>query len=305
VEEIGNMEIENYDFFDDTQIFVDFIEKSIQNLKEVMEGYLIIIPDEKVRIAKGYFDFEKPEEETIVASYHASNYVFIFIMNRNLEMNILMPNNFKPNFNFENKPLKISDDLQFFEEKEILDGSGGWFWYTINLYRISDINLLPVAKIITNQTVEDKKPKGYIEPTGSYDYKGYLSSRKYYIDIDKDNVKEIIFTNFKEPSEPSENDVNFKKFMGNTIYKWNSEEKVFKEFKEADEFLYRATEFVDNDQAFEFWTEAYCPKSKVEPQYNFKIPEGYRMLSCIGGEKGSHGGCSSCVMSKIMLQKIN
>lgn len=62
------------------------------------------------------------------------------------------------------------------------------------------------------------------------------------------------------------------------------------------------TELVNNKipQSIEFWTEAYCPFT--DPQYSYVIPHDFDLVSCEQGEVGSHGGCSTCIMSKIKLK---
>ena len=54
-----------------------------------------------------------------------------------------------------------------------------------------------------------------------------------------------------------------------------------------------------NQNYVEFWTEAYCPKSGTE--YDYVIPNNLRLVLCEKAETGLHGGCPTCVMSKIAL----
>ncbi len=65
------------------------------------------------------------------------------------------------------------------------------------------------------------------------------------------------------------------------------------------------TELINNNlpQDIEFWTQAYCPFS--DPNYSYIIPYDFELLSCEKGRVGSHGGCSTCVMSKIKLRPKN
>lgn len=76
---------------------------------------------------------------------------------------------------------------------------------------------------------------------------------------------------------------------------------------------FRATEIVSNNlpESIEFWTEAYCPGSGTDYDYHFDKNWNYKynyswdyyLSSCEEGETGSHGGCPTCVMSKIKLSK--
>lgn len=65
--------------------------------------------------------------------------------------------------------------------------------------------------------------------------------------------------------------------------------------------LFSATEIIANKlpETIEFWTEAYCPKDGSP--YDYTVPGNYWLLSCEKGETGSHGGCPTCIMSKITL----
>ncbi len=69
--------------------------------------------------------------------------------------------------------------------------------------------------------------------------------------------------------------------------------------------FFAATEIVSNDlpESIEFWTEAYCPGSETEYDYNFDNIYAcfYSFDSCEQGKTGSHGGCETCIMSKIKL----
>lgn len=79
----------------------------------------------------------------------------------------------------------------------------------------------------------------------------------------------------------------------------NNDEQIKKDFQ--------ATEIISNNlpEAIEFWTEAYCPGSGTNYDYVFseKNNYGYSISSCVKGETGSHGGCKTCVMSKLKLTK--
>lgn len=61
------------------------------------------------------------------------------------------------------------------------------------------------------------------------------------------------------------------------------------------------TEVVSNNipNSIEFWTEAYCP---FEKKYSYIIPYDFDLVSCEKGIDGSHGGCTTCAMSKIKLK---
>jgi hypothetical protein len=75
--------------------------------------------------------------------------------------------------------------------------------------------------------------------------------------------------------------------------------------KETKEYFH-PTEIVNNNlpHSIEFWTEAYCPNDGTK--YDYIIPLGYSLFSCDkdNQEKGTHGGCPTCIMSKIKLIKI-
>jgi hypothetical protein len=75
---------------------------------------------------------------------------------------------------------------------------------------------------------------------------------------------------------------------------------------QAKEF-FGATEIVNNNlpDYIEFWTEAYCPWAGTKYDYDFKNadPFYYSFGSCEQGQTGSHGGCPTCIMSKIKLSK--
>ena len=69
--------------------------------------------------------------------------------------------------------------------------------------------------------------------------------------------------------------------------------------------FFKATEIVSNNlpDSIEFWTEAACPLYSV---WAYIIPTDYELLmqnsNCITDtSKGVHGGCPTCVMSKIKL----
>lgn len=67
---------------------------------------------------------------------------------------------------------------------------------------------------------------------------------------------------------------------------------------------FNVTELVSDNlpDSIEFWTTAYCPDAGTE--YDYTVPQGYKVSSCVYGGNGSHGGCSGCVMTKIKLVKI-
>jgi hypothetical protein len=295
IEKVLNAEIDSYDFFNNPEDFEAF-------LREINKRYI-----KEFSMQMGYFDFDNPTQKIIIASINIDREHFIFVMNEDLEMNILRyDNNYKPYIDFDNNPIRISDDLQIFIIEE--HNSGGtcsgassqeYFSY------ISNLRFVSALSTEANGIHEDEKPANY-DYTTSCSYRSDFSSVNYYIDIDGDDTKEIIITRFKAPFEGDEDIIKeFWRFMGNDIYKWNSEERIFKEVGDAEEFLYGATEFTDNNNfpTFEFWTEAYCPDSTKEPQYNFQVPTGYNLTKCTEGEKGSHSGCITCVMSEIILEK--
>ena len=74
---------------------------------------------------------------------------------------------------------------------------------------------------------------------------------------------------------------------------------------------FRATEIVSNNlpESIEFWAEAYCPGSGTDYDYVFEEKDGdssnYSILSCERGNIGSHGGCKTCIMSKLKLGKFS
>jgi|GEM_PF-1714277 len=65
---------------------------------------------------------------------------------------------------------------------------------------------------------------------------------------------------------------------------------------------FQATEIVFNNlpESLEFWTQADCP---LALKWGYEVPRGYYAANCTKGEKGSHGGCSTCIMSKIELRR--
>lgn len=79
--------------------------------------------------------------------------------------------------------------------------------------------------------------------------------------------------------------------------------------KSDEEYIkkqFQATEIVSNNlpESIEFWTEAYCPGSGNDYDYLFNDNAfNYSLYSCEKGEIGSHGGCKTCIMSKIKLIK--
>jgi hypothetical protein len=77
-----------------------------------------------------------------------------------------------------------------------------------------------------------------------------------------------------------------------------SNENVMKNFQ--------ATEIVSNNlpNSIEFWTQAYCPSSGNKYDYILSDSNSYfKIGSCSQGVTGSHGGCKTCIMSKIKLIK--
>lgn len=62
------------------------------------------------------------------------------------------------------------------------------------------------------------------------------------------------------------------------------------------------TQIVNNNipKTIEFWTESYCPFEDIN--FSYTIPYDFELVSCERGEKGSHGGCPTCEMSKIELK---
>lgn len=76
---------------------------------------------------------------------------------------------------------------------------------------------------------------------------------------------------------------------------------------EQAKIFFGATEILSNNlpDSIEFWTEAYCPWTGTKYDYDFKNadPVYYSFDSCEQGTIGSHGGCPTCVMSKIKLTK--
>lgn len=295
VEKVLNAKIDNYNFFDNTENFENFLKEITKDKKEIV-------------VREGYFDINNPTQKIIVASAFSPGETFVFIMNESFEMNILRyDSSHKPSFYFENNPIRILNDLQVFILKEhYAGGTCGSAITREYFFYISDLKLLSALSINSNLIEEDEKPLQYDYPTDC-SYRSDFSSENYYVDIDGDNIKEIIVTRFKAPFEGNEDIIKeFWRFIGNDIYRWNSAIKIFEKITKEKNFLYRATEFVSDKDFpfFEFWTEAYCPNSVKEPQYNFQIPFGYNLVECIEGEKGSHNGCPTCAMSKIILEKV-
>ena len=67
---------------------------------------------------------------------------------------------------------------------------------------------------------------------------------------------------------------------------------------------FKATEIIsDASGRVEFWTEAYCPDSGTYYDYDKNNLREYTIDSCEQGETGSHGGCKTCIMSKISAHK--
>ncbi len=83
------------------------------------------------------------------------------------------------------------------------------------------------------------------------------------------------------------------------------EEKNKKMTDEEAKQYFHATEIINNNllESIEFWTEAEC--SYLNTKYNYKVPDGYYISAeyCSEKEVGTHGGCPSCIMSKIVLRK--
>ncbi len=111
------------------------------------------------------------------------------------------------------------------------------------------------------------------------------------------------------PREPE--DITFKEDCEERGFYWDGD-KCYQSEEEKEERLSRlkekfyATEIVSYDISNEtiksvtFWTEATC-----EGEYYYEAPEGYFFSSCKEGEKGSHGGCPTCEMSKVSLLKVD
>lgn len=73
----------------------------------------------------------------------------------------------------------------------------------------------------------------------------------------------------------------------------------------ADFFGSTKVSFIKDDSEFpsqvEFWTEASCKK---EDKYEYIAPPGYEINKCEDAGIGTYGGCPTCVMSKVILNKI-
>jgi hypothetical protein len=70
--------------------------------------------------------------------------------------------------------------------------------------------------------------------------------------------------------------------------------------------FFKATEIINNNRhEMSFWTESSCPKNGEN--YDFIIPEGYNNPWCQAYEEeiGTHGGCPTCVLSKIILNDVD
>lgn len=67
---------------------------------------------------------------------------------------------------------------------------------------------------------------------------------------------------------------------------------------------FQATEIISNNLPYsiEFWTQADCSSAR---KWGYEVPDGYHEASCSNGNKGSHGGCPTCIMSKIKLDIFN
>ncbi|MDD5639296.1 MAG: hypothetical protein PHR47_00620 [Candidatus Pacebacteria bacterium] len=127
--------------------------------------------------------------------------------------------------------------------------------------------------------------------------------------IEAKNINHIIF---KEPTKVSTSEEEKNKASDNSdnkreeVVSNNNQSQVSnvvdaKDIKEK----FKATEIVSNNlpESIEFWTEANCPDKGLD--WPYYTPEGYKVESCSYGEKGSHSGCKTCIMTKIKLQKIN
>ena len=91
----------------------------------------------------------------------------------------------------------------------------------------------------------------------------------------------------------------YKTSEGKALLKEKQEEVIKNEFK-----IFNITELVKDNlpEEIEFWTEANCPYSNLG--YKYIIPKGYKLRSCVRGETGSHNGCPTCEMSKILLERL-
>lgn len=81
---------------------------------------------------------------------------------------------------------------------------------------------------------------------------------------------------------------------------FNATEIVFNNLPQS--VILNTKEFGDADREsfnIEFWTEANCPFEGNE--YGYEVPSNMIFSNCEKGEKGSHGGCATCEMSKIKL----
>ncbi|MDD3292867.1 MAG: hypothetical protein PHI45_02560 [Candidatus Pacebacteria bacterium] len=112
-----------------------------------------------------------------------------------------------------------------------------------------------------------------------------------------DEQKELFSS--KEETEKQEEGNN------QSIEEINNKQSIEESLEEDPKVFFRATEIITNHlpASIEFWTEAYCPDE--ETPYNYVAPEGYSVYSCDKNkqEMGTHGGCSTCVMSSIKLTK--
>jgi hypothetical protein len=69
---------------------------------------------------------------------------------------------------------------------------------------------------------------------------------------------------------------------------------------------FKATEIKKiGSRQISFWTMAYCPDSGTRYDYDKDILSGYIIDSCKQGNKGSHGGCKTCVMSEIVIHEAS
>jgi hypothetical protein len=70
--------------------------------------------------------------------------------------------------------------------------------------------------------------------------------------------------------------------------------------------FFKATEIINNNKnEISFWIDSICPKD--EEDYDFITPEGYNNPWCQVYEEeiGTHGGCPTCVLSKIILNDVD
>ena len=114
----------------------------------------------------------------------------------------------------------------------------------------------------------------------------------YFLNNDQQN-------NSNQVAIQEENVISVQEEEGNTVPA-QKEEIVKSDDKDIKE-RFKATEIVSNNlpESIEFWTEANCPNEGLD--YEYELPQRFKLLDCEKGEKGSHGGCKTCEMSKIIL----